>query len=177
MWLEEKELRILIKEWCKEIKVKGWEGHKLFVKLKLLKHKIRDWAKVHFRDVEGQKTIILEEIQLIDSMEESTGKLTDEGRSKRIHLKEEFQRKVEEEIKWWQRSRCKWLAEGDKNTKCFHSLDCSKNRSNRITYLLDEEVRLEDKEDIVKHIEEYVVKHIGRTLRKDLSWITWNLIA
>lgn len=55
MWLEEKELRILIKEWCKEIKVKGWEGHKLFVKLKLLKHKIRDWAKVHFRNVGGRK--------------------------------------------------------------------------------------------------------------------------
>lgn len=81
------------------------------MKLKLLKHKIRDWVKVHFRDVEGQKTIILEEIQLIDSMEESTGKLTDEDRSKRIRLKEEFQRKVEEEIKWWQKSRCKWLAE------------------------------------------------------------------
>lgn len=40
-------------------------------KLKCLKHKIKDWAKIHFGDVEIEKSRILEEIQNLDRKEET----------------------------------------------------------------------------------------------------------
>lgn len=75
--------------------------------------------------------------------------MTSDNFVSRLKLKEDFQRKArEEEIKWKQRSRCKWLKEG-----C-HGM-ASTRRRNRILSLMDGEKRLEGKDEIVKHIENY----------------------
>ena len=73
-----------------------------------------------------------------------------------VELKEEFQRKLrEEEIKWSQKSRCKWLKKDDKNTRFFHGMASSRRRSSRISSIMDGQIRLEKKEEIIKHKEEY----------------------
>lgn len=76
--------------------------------------------------------------------------------NKRALLKEEFQRKVkEEEIKWRHRSRCRWLKEGDKNTRFFHGLTSTRRRGNRISSLLDKEKWLDTQEESIDHIKDY----------------------
>eukprot|EP00268_Persea_americana_P020047 TRINITY_DN2032_c0_g1_i12.p1 TRINITY_DN2032_c0_g1~~TRINITY_DN2032_c0_g1_i12.p1 ORF type:complete len:262 (+),score=40.11 TRINITY_DN2032_c0_g1_i12:330-1115(+) len=72
----------------------------------------------------------------------------------RLNLKVFFERKVrEEEIKWKQRSRYRWLKEGDKNTKFFHSMATTRMRGNKINYLLDTNGnRVEDRDQITSHI-------------------------
>lgn len=76
--------------------------------------------------------------------------------NKRALLKEEFQRKVkEEEIKWRRRSRCRWLKEGDKNTRFFHGLTSTRRRGNRISSLLDKEKWLDTQEEIIDHTKDY----------------------
>ena len=52
MWLEEKQFPTLIQGWWEEIKVEQWAGHRLATKLKELKNKIKEWAKLNFRDVQ-----------------------------------------------------------------------------------------------------------------------------
>ena len=80
----------------------GWVvGYRLATKLKLLKLKIKEWARNNFGEVGMRKTHLLEEIQRLDWKEEA----------RQLSLEEdEFRRKVREEgIMWRQKSRCKWL--------------------------------------------------------------------
>ena len=63
---------------------------------------------------------------------------------------------------WRQRSRCKWLKEGDKNTNFLHKFASSRKRINRIASLMDGDRRLESKEDITKHIEDYFTSLYSR---------------
>ena len=56
---------------------------------------------------------------------------------------------------WGQRSRCKWLKEGYKNTRFFHGMASLRKIINRISSLTDGDRRLDWKEEIIKHIEEY----------------------
>lgn len=63
MWLEEKKFSQMVTDWWKEIQVQGWAGHRLMVKLKLLKSKLKVWAREKFGDVGVQKVTILEKTQ------------------------------------------------------------------------------------------------------------------
>ena len=102
MWLEENQFPKLIQDWWKEIKVDGWAGHRLATKLKVLKNKIKEWAKESFGDVRNQKSQILAEIQALDIKEESDQMPLEEGK-RRLELKEVFHRKVRKmEIRWRQ---------------------------------------------------------------------------
>ena len=148
----------MIMEWWKELKVEGWTGYRLATKLKMLKVKLKAWAKMSFADMKMQKAQLLEDIQNLDKKEEM-GRLTDEEAGRRLSLKEEFQRTLrEEEIMWRQRLRCKWLKEGDKNTKFFHGMASQRKIINRISSLLDEDRRLERNEEIIEHIKQYFIK-------------------
>lgn len=138
MCLEEKQFPKLIREWWKNIKVDSWIGHRLAIKLKILKHKIKECLNPTLLMWRRPKTI-LEDIQELDNKEKQN-QLSYEERPRRSTLKEEFESKVrEEEIKWRQWSRCKWFKDGDKNTRFLHCLESSR-RIKRITSLTDGEV-------------------------------------
>lgn len=60
--------------------MEGWAGHRLAIKLKLLKNKIKEWAKSHFGDVQVQKSNLLTKIQALDK--EETDQLSRRGEEK-----------------------------------------------------------------------------------------------
>lgn len=153
--MEEQHFPTLMRDRWKDISDNGWAGYRLGMKLKILKARIRAWAKEHFGDVRRVNERILADIQMLDRKEEA-GQLLPTEECKRLSLKIEFARKVrEEEIEWKQRSRYRWLNDGDKNTRFFHGIALARRRSNRICYLWDGEERLEKREDIIHHIEDF----------------------
>lgn len=69
MWLEEKDLLGLIKDWWGHFGVQCRSGFVLAQKIRFLNLKIKEWAKSHFGELGALKSSILEEIQQINIME------------------------------------------------------------------------------------------------------------
>ena len=84
----------------------GWD---IAQKLKLLKRKMQLWRKEVFGSIEARKNCLLADIRIIDVKEED-GLLLEDDRVNRSLLQKDLHKLIfQEEIKWKQRSRIKWL--------------------------------------------------------------------
>ncbi|GJS88481.1 ribonuclease H-like domain-containing protein [Tanacetum coccineum] len=84
-------------------------------------------------------------------------------------LREEIKELLNREEKIWkQRSRIKWLSEGDKNTRFFHSRATNRRKRNRILRLKDEDVRWVDNEkDVCSLVARYFTNLFCSSLPQD----------
>ncbi|KAG7543761.1 Ribonuclease H-like superfamily [Arabidopsis thaliana x Arabidopsis arenosa] len=99
-----------------------------------LREKLKRWNREVFGDVQKRKEKLMEEIKKVQDLLELTQ--TDALLSKEAGLLEEFELVLEqEEIIWFQKSREKWIALGDRNTTYFHTSTIIRRRRNRIESL------------------------------------------
>lgn len=78
----------------------------------------------------------------------------------RMNLREELNIILKkEELTWFQRSKAKWLADDDRNTKYYHLKTITKRRKNKISMLKDENDKyVEDDDQLKSMINEYYKK-------------------
>lgn len=111
--------------------------------------RLRSWHCQNFGELEKHLKFYKKIILFFDEIEE-----------RRVLSRSEFlfRNKVREraymlatviETRWHQRSRSKWLASGDKNTRFFHAIASSRQRRNAVTSLKHEGALL-DQEDQIK---------------------------
>jgi hypothetical protein len=99
-------------------------------KLKALKEDIKKWNKECFGDIRIKKLELMQELQWIK------GKETQGQRSYRLCTQDELEKTLLlDEVSWRQKSRVKWLKEGDKNTKFFQQTANANRRNNYIESL------------------------------------------
>eukprot|EP00253_Pinus_taeda_P034939 PITA_34939 len=107
------------------------------LKLKELKEKIKNWNKQEFGNIMEDKQKLEKEMESIQQ------KMILEGRTEERISKEGSvlgqleERRKQEEILWRQKSRIKWLREGERNTKFFHQAMIKHRQSNRILSIKD----------------------------------------
>ena len=128
-------------------------GHQLAQRLKFIKSKIKVWRKEIFGNLTEKKNQLLFDIHCIDEKEEMGG-LSEDDLDCRSILKEQCQRVIfQEELKWKQRSRNKWLYAGDHNTKFLHAIASARCRINQINTISAGGRLWERREDIYIYIE------------------------
>jgi hypothetical protein len=135
MWLKEEGFVDKVRDWWGSFSFDGTPSFVLAKKLQALKGKIKEWNSEVFGDVGVRNKAWAEEVQLLDSIEESRG-LSEEEKERRSKLVADLEGSLlQEEICWRQKSRIRWLKEGDKCTKFFHQVANANRRSNTIDSL------------------------------------------
>ncbi|KAK4262491.1 hypothetical protein QN277_028046 [Acacia crassicarpa] len=105
--------------------------------LETLQPLLSSWNKEVFGMIEQNKQRILKRL---DGIQRSSGYPHSDFLAKlEIELQTELERLLElEEIKWFQKSRSEWIANGDRNTKFYHLKAKIRSRRNKILMLKDE---------------------------------------
>lgn len=99
---------------------------------KLLHRALKLWQAEAFGAMEKQLQFCKDSILFFDKIEEHRHLSNQEFRM-RISIRERaFHLANNIELKWKQRSRCRWIAEGDRNTRFFHSFASSRLRRNLV---------------------------------------------
>ncbi|KAJ9680549.1 hypothetical protein PVL29_019768 [Vitis rotundifolia] len=138
MWLLHPEFKEKFRDWWQECLVEGWEGHKFMRKLKIVKSKLKEWNKVAFGDLRERKNLILSDLGRIDLIEQEgnlNSDLVSERNSRRRELEDVL---LKEEVQWRQKSRVKWIKEGDCNSKFFHRMATGRRSRKFIKSLISE---------------------------------------
>ena len=128
-WLENKDFKGVVDDAWRSQNVSGWMGFVLKEKLKGLKATLKEWNKVEYGGMEARVEKLVVETQGLDEKGEE-GVLSEGEVLDRKQKFEELWRVLKaKDALIVQRSRSKWIKEGDANTSFFHN--CLKLRSSK----------------------------------------------
>jgi hypothetical protein len=152
MWLKEEGFVDKVRDWWGSFSFEGSPSFVLAKKLQALKGEIKKWNCEVFGDVGARNKAWAEELEMLDNYEVSRG-LSEEEKERRRGLVADLEASLlQEEICWRQKSRIRWLKEGDKCTKFFHQVANANRRTNSIESLVVDGSFSSDPEVISSHI-------------------------
>ncbi|KAF7839851.1 ribonuclease H [Senna tora] len=147
-WMQHKEFtNFLTKAWDKRV------DHQQM--LDLLTMKLKEWNKDTFGDLKQRKNILTRRLHGTQSpIDRSYNPFLEKlGRELKNELEDVLNQ--EEEL-WFQKARCMWIREGNRNTKYYHTKAIARRRRNKITMLKNQSGDwTENKEEIKSIILDY----------------------
>jgi hypothetical protein len=118
-------------------------GFVLKEKLKGLKAKIKEWNKEVYGGLDTKIQLLVEEIKEIDVRGELCGLSNVEAENRKNFFSHLWHLLKSKDSMLFQRSRMRWIKEGDANTSYFHNCVKQRRSCNSIRAILVEDVWLE----------------------------------
>ncbi|GKV50261.1 hypothetical protein SLEP1_g56973 [Rubroshorea leprosula] len=164
-WQQHPDFKKLVEDKWSEMEVKGFAGFKCQQKLKLLKGILKGWNKEIFGNIEAQYEQAVKKIEQVDMQNEIADLENAEIVKRQEGFSEVWDILRKKELIWKQKSRSKWVSEGDANTRFFHRVAKGRRAQNNIAGLMCEGAWIEDP-DLVKN----EVYRYFRSLFQGESW-------
>ena len=177
-WLMNKDYQNVVRNCWSESQPKGWGGYVLKSKLQILKQRLKNWSKDNIGDL-GNKVKKIQ--QKLNDLENSLSaqpsdqqvqelKKTQADLWEKATLHESFVR---------QKSRSKWIKEGDNNTSYFHRIINYSKRRNALRGMLIDGSWVENpnmiKAEVMQHFQSrFSEPHL---LRPNLDGISFNVLT
>lgn len=139
-WLSHPGFCLLVEGSLLGFNVDSWKAFGLKEKLKNLKNDIRRWNIEVFGNIDHNIKIMEGEINSPDAKAELDGLNDEELELRRVKFGDLWQKMRDKESLLWQKSKLKWLREGDANTSFFHACISMRQRRNRVVA-----IQVEDK--------------------------------
>jgi hypothetical protein len=160
-WLDHKNFKKVVEDCWRANPVTGWMAFVLKEKLKALKLCLKEWHSKEYGNVDCNISKRVEEIRDLDVRGESMGLSTHEV-SRRKELFVDFWKLQKiKEASIFQRSRSKWLNQGDANTKFFHGSVVSRAKKNSIMALKVGDIWLDKPAQIKEAVVEFFENHFS----------------
>ncbi|CAN1124799.1 Putative ribonuclease H protein At1g65750, partial [Linum perenne] len=125
-------------------------GAELTQNLEVLTARLKKWNKDVFGNIFKRKKRLTDELRLAEDRSIAVPSEVNRAEEERIRAKLELVL-WQEEAFWIQKSRSKWIVEGDRNTHFFHMSTLKRRAFNRIKRLKDDSgAWVEDQEDLAR---------------------------
>ncbi|KAL8498771.1 hypothetical protein ACS0TY_021917 [Phlomoides rotata] len=134
-WIQHPSYKGLIeKVWSSSLK-QGWSDFVIKEKLEELKVELKAWSKEMFNGMERMIEVKKEEIERLDILDDTFGLEEEEITRRQDLLGDLMMESSWKESQMLQKSKIKWLQEGDANSTFFHNWVKSRHKRNEITGL------------------------------------------
>jgi hypothetical protein len=153
----------MVEGYWNSLNMEGWMGYILKEKLKFLKTHIREWSKVEYGNMDDNIRSLVSSIREKDLRGEQ-GLLTSSEVEERKKLFGDWWRILKsKDVLMAQRSRVKWLKDGDTNSKYFHGCLKARERRNNITCLRVRERWIDTTTEILDEVNNFFKNHYSNS--------------
>jgi hypothetical protein len=134
-WWGNSSFREVVSKAWKSFHVMGWKGYVVKEKMKLLKRVLKTWNKDVYGNMDSKIDALTNEIEELELKCETIGLSVEELVTRKKRFEELWILLKSKDRLEFQKSRSRWLAEGDANTGYFHACVKGRRRSNSIVAL------------------------------------------
>ncbi|GKV26308.1 hypothetical protein SLEP1_g35639 [Rubroshorea leprosula] len=154
-WKQHPDFKKAVEDKWREMAVEGYAGYKCQQKLKLLKEFLRGWNKEVFGNMEAQYVQAVKKIEQIDMQNEEADLEDFEIAKRQEGFDEMWDVLRKRELILKQKSRSKWVREGDANSRFFHRVANGRKAQNSIAGLMCDGGWIEDPDTVKNEAVKY----------------------